>query len=112
MHGVGILFDKNNKLIFKGDYYNNKKYGKGKFYLKEKEYYEGEFFDDKMEGKGIYHYNNGDTWEGYFKNNYKNGVGIMSCFENGEIYLYEFENDNYMGGIPLNPEEIKKVKNL
>ena len=112
MHGIGILFDKNNKLIFKGNYYKNKKYGKGKFIIKDNEYYEGEFFDDKMEGKGIYHYNNGDTWEGYFKNNYKNGVGIMSCFENGEIYLYEFENDNYMGGIPLNPDEIKKVKNL
>ena len=112
MHGIGILFDKNNKLIFKGNYYNNKKYGKGKFYLKEKEYYEGEFFDDKMEGKGFYHYENGDIWEGYFKNNMKHGVGIMTCQSNGDIYLYEFENDNYMGSIPLNPQEKEKVKNL
>ena len=112
MHGKGILFDKNNKLIFQGNYFNNKKYGKGKFIIKENEYYEGEFFDDKMEGKGCYHYENGDTWEGYFKNNYKNGVGIMTYHNNGEIYLYEFENDNYMGSTPLDPEEKEKVKNL
>ena len=112
MHGRGILFDKNNKLIFQGNYYRSKKYGKGVFYIREKEYYEGEFFEDKMEGKGIYHYENGDTWEGYFKNNYKNGVGIMTYYNNGEIYLYEFENDNYMGSTPLNPEEIERVKNL
>ena len=112
MHDVGVLFDKNNKLIFKGNYYNNKKYGKGKFYFKDKEYYEGEFFDDKMEGKGIYYYDNGDSWEGYFKNNMKHGVGIMTYKSSGDIYLYEFENDNYMGSTPLNPQEKEKVKNL
>ena len=112
MHGEGILFDKNNKLIFKGNYYNNKKYGRGKFIFRNNEYYEGEFFDDKMEGKGCYYYENGDIWEGYFKNNMKNGVGIMTYHSNGDIYLYEFENDNYMGSIPLNQEEKEKVKNL
>ena len=112
MHGVGVLFDKNNKLIFKGNYYRNKKYGKGKFIIKDNEYYEGEFFDDKMEGKGYYHYDNGDIWEGYFKNNMKNGVGTMTYKSNGDIYLYEFENDNYMGSTPLNPDEKERVKNL
>ena len=112
MHGNGILFDKNNKFIFQGNFYHNKKYGKGKFVLRENEYYEGEFFDDKMEGKGCYHYSNGDTWEGYFKNNLKHGVGIMTYKISGDIYLYEFENDNYMGSTPLNPEEKEKVRNL
>ena len=65
-----------------------------------------------MEGKGCYYYENGDIWEGYFKNNMKNGVGIMTYHSNGDIYLYEFENDNYMGSIPLNREEKEKVKNL
>ena len=112
MHGLGNLFDKNNKFIFEGNFYNNKKYGKGKFVIKDNEYYEGEFFDDKMEGKGCYYYNNGDFWEGYFKNNLKNGVGIMTYKINGDIYLYEFENDNYMGSIPLNHKEKEKLKNL
>ena len=112
MSGEGVLFDKNNKLIFNGTYYNNKKYGKGKFFIKENEYYEGEFFDDKMEGKGIYHYENGDVWEGYFKNNLKNGVGIMTYHNSNEAYLYEFENDNYMGATLLNPEEKAYVISL
>ena len=112
MTGEGVLFDKNNKLIFEGNYYNNKKYGKGRFILKDKEYYEGEFFDDKMEGKGTYYYQNGDKWEGYFKNNMKNGVGIMTYHNSKDVFLYEFENDNYMGATQLNSQEIAYVKNL
>ena len=112
MSGEGVLFDKNNKLLFEGTYYNNKKYGLGKFFIKENEYYEGEFFDDKMEGKGSYHYENGDIWEGYFKNNMKNGVGIMTFHNTNEVFLYEFENDNYMGSTLLNPQEKAYVRNL
>ena len=112
MCGEGLLFDKDNKLIFEGNFYNNKKYGKGKFYIKGNEYYEGEFFDDKMEGKGSYHYENGDVWEGNFKNNLKNGVGIMTYHNNNDVYLYEFENDNYMGSTQLNPQEKAYVLSL
>ena len=112
MTGEGVLFDKNNKLIFEGNYYKNKKYGNGKFIIKDKEYYEGEFFDDKMEGKGTYYYQNGDKWEGYFKNNMKNGVGIMTYHNSKEVFLYEFENDNYMGALQLSSKEIESVKSL
>ena len=97
MTGERVLFDKGNRLIFEGNYYNNKKYGKGNFIIKDNEYYEGEFFDDKMEGKGTYYYKNGDKWEGYFKNNMKNGVGIMTYRNSKDVFLYEFENYNYMG---------------
>ena len=112
MNGEGILIDSNNNLVFQGNYYRNKRYGKGLFVIKDNEYYEGEFFDDKMEGKGTYHYENGDIWEGYFKNNMKNGVGIFTSKNNKDVYLYEFENDNYMGAILLGPEEKTYVQNL
>ena len=113
MNGEGDLLDKDNKLIFKGNYLTNKKYGQGKLNIKDNEFYEGEFFDDKMEGKGSYHYENGDVWEGDFKNNMKNGVGIMTYHDNkNDIFLYEFENDNYMGATKLDPQEKAKVKNL
>ena len=112
MNGEGALYDKDNKLIFEGNYSNNKKCGKGKFIIKDKEYYEGEFFDDKMEGKGTYYYQNGDKWEGYFKNNMKNGVGIMTYHNSKDVFLFEFENDNYMGSIELNSQEIASMKNL
>ena len=112
MNGEGVLFDRNNNFIFKGKFYQGKKYGKGKLRMKDNEFYEGEFFDDKREGKGCYYYANGDIWEGYFKNGMKNGVGIMIYKVNNEVYLYEFENDNYMGSIPLSAEEKERVKNL
>ena len=112
MAGQGQLYDKDNKLIFDGNYYKNKKFGPGKFIVKDKEYYEGEFYDDKMEGKGSYHYENGDVWEGNFKNNKKNGVGVMKLNNSNDVFLYEFENDNYMGATLLNPEEKDKVLNL
>ena len=112
MAGQGQLYDKDNKLIFDGNYYKNKKFGLGKFIVKDKEYYEGEFYDDKMEGKGSYHYENGDVWEGNFKNNKKNGVGVMKLNNSNDVFLYEFENDNYMGATLLNPEEKDKVLNL
>ena len=112
MDGEGTLYDKDNKLIFEGNYIYNKKNGKGRFIYKDNEYYEGEFLDDKMEGKGIYYYQNGDKWEGYFKNNMKNGVGIMTSHNGKDVFLYEFENDNYMRSIQLNSQEIESVKNL
>ena len=111
MNGEGVIFDKNNNLIFNGNYYHGKKYGKGKFIIKDNEYYEGEFFDDKMEGKGTYHYNNGDIWEGNFSNNQKNGIGILTL-QNGDSYLVKFEKDNYMGGTKLTKEEKAKVFNM
>ena len=113
MNGEGALFDKDNKKIFEGHYLNNKKYGQGKLYIKDNEYYEGEFFNDKMEGKGSYHYENGDIWEGDFKNNMKNGVGIMTYHDNkNDIFLYEFENDNYMGSTKLSQQEKTNIKSL
>ena len=46
------------------------------------------------------------------KNNMKNGVGIMTYNNSKEVFLYEFENDNYMGATQLNPQEKVYVKNL
>ena len=111
MSGEGELLDKDNKLIFKGNYLDNKRNGQGQLMIKEKEFYEGEFKNDKMEGKGSYHYENGDIWEGEFKNDLKNGVGIMTS-HNNDVFLYEFENNNYMGSSQLTPEEKAYVKNL
>ena len=112
MNGKGVLLDENNMLIFEGTYYNNKKHGLGKLIIKNNEYYEGEFFDDKMEGNGCYHYENGDEWEGDFKNNMKNGTGIMLFHNTNDVFLYKFENDNYMGSTQLNQQEKSYVMNL
>ena len=111
LQGNGILIDKNNRKIFEGNFYSNKKNGFGRFYYNNIEYYEGDFINDKIEGNGAYHFSNGDIWEGTFKNRKKNGVGILLRV-NGEIFLTEYENNNFMGAIQLNNEEINYIQNL
>ena len=75
------------------------------------EYYEGDFINDKNEGYGIYHFKNGDIWEGNFKNRRKNGIGIMIS-KNGSMFLTQYENDNFMGAVELNGDEINYIEKL
>ena len=111
IHGKGILYNKYNKLIFEGNFFGSKKNGYGCIYSENGEYYEGNFVNDKIEGYGIYHFINGDTWEGIFKNKMKNGVGIM-IRKDREIFLVQYENDNFMGMEKLNYEEMNYINNL
>ena len=41
----------------------------------------------------------------------KNGVGVM-IKKTGEIFLTQYENDNFMGEIQLNNEEKSYIQNL
>ena len=36
----------------------------------------------------------------------------MTCCNSKDVFLYEFENDNYMGSTQLNSQEIASVKKL
>ena len=111
LHGKGFIIDKNNKCIFKGHFYQNKKNGPGYIKYENGDCYQGNLVNDKLEGNGNYYYANGVVWEGTFKNDMKHGVGIVTK-KNGEIYLMEYENDNYIGGIRLNNEEKQYIENL
>ena len=111
MHGKGFLIDKNDKLIFKGHFSHNIKHGEGYLKYGNGDIYEGNFYDDKLEGNGNYYFANGDEWEGIFKNNMKNGIGIM-LKKNGEIFLTEYENDNFIGQTQLSNEEKQYIDNL
>ena len=111
LQGNGILLDKNDKIIFEGYFFANKKNGYGRLYYGNGEYYEGDFIDNKVEGNGTYHFKNGDIWEGNFQNKKKNGIGIM-IRKNYDYFLTEYEDDNFMNAFQLNSDEINYIEKL
>ena len=64
-----------------------------------------------MEGEGIYHFRNGDVWEGIYQNKKKNGVGITKR-KNGELFLTQYEEDNFIGEVPLSNEDKNYIEKL
>ena len=111
LNGKGFIVDKNNKLIFKGQFINNERNGYGTLRYGNGDLYEGNFTNNKLEGNGEYHFSNGDNWEGVFQNNMKNGIGIM-IKKDGDLFLTQYENDNFMGEVELYNEEKKYIENL
>jgi len=119
--GKGIEYDKNENIIYNGEFVNDKYEGEGKYIYENGEYYIGQFknglengkgikyymngnikydgdmVNGKAEGDGKYIYENGEYYIGQFKNDLKHGKGII-FYENGNIkYDGEFINDNYEG---------------
>ena len=58
--------------------------------------YKGQFINEKKEGKGIYKYNNGEKYEGEYKNNLRNGFGIYT-YKDGYIYKGQWKDDKKHG---------------
>ena len=91
-----------NKLIYEGEFVNDKIEGKGKIkFLKSGIEYEGTFINDNIEGYGKFKWINGDIYEGEVKNNkmhgngvyhYKNGKVFKGLFKNGQISKTENSN--------------------
>ena len=84
-NGKGKLIDNKDKIIFEGNFDNNKKNGNGILIFVNGDKYEGNFKEDIREGKGIYFWKDGSKWEGNFINNQMNGNG----------FFYGNDGDNY-----------------
>ena len=85
--------------IYEGDYKNDMREGKGITYYKglnDGDRYEGEYKNDKKEGQGTYYYSNGDKFEGKWKNNIVEKRGIF-YWSNGDRYEGEYKNDKAEG---------------
>ena len=88
------MYDPNGKIIFDGNWVNDKfipvkkdiemyvgeynkeglRHGKGKvFYLNGDIKYDGDFIDDKYEGNGKYYHEDGEHYIGQFKNGLRHG---------------------------------------
>ena len=98
LFGWCMKIDSINKNIFVGPFYGNKGLtGLGeKFTLKKKVLYKGEFIDGEKSGKG-----EEDSSEGKFVGNFyhdkKNGKGKMIFKSSGDIYEGDYKNDLFDG---------------
>ena len=92
--GNGILYyDFKNKNYYEGEFLNNLRHGKGKYYEKNKLVYEGEFAEDKYNGKGKIYYENGGYYDGEFSKGVRNGEGVQYSPDNIIVDEGDFEND-------------------
>ena len=96
-NGKGELYDKNNNLIYEGDFVINQREGYGKYFYNNGFYYIGEWKNDEATGKGKV-YNNIDIliYEGDFVNGKKEGNG-KNIFKSGDYYIGQFKNDIFNG---------------
>ena len=91
-HGKGIYYNKNNTILYEGDFVLNKIEGKGKYYWENGEYYIGEWLNGHRHGKGILYYkNNLIKYEGDFVNGKYEGKGQYN-YKNGNFYIGEWLN--------------------
>ena len=97
MYGWGMRID-NNKNIFIGPFYGDKGItGLGeKFTWKKKVLYRGEFIDGEKSGKGEENSNEGN-FVGNFYHDKKNGKGKMIYKISGDIYEGDYKNDLFDG---------------
>ena len=76
---------------YEGDWYKNKRTGKGKMTFLDNEVYEGEFDENVMNGEGVMYFANGDTYKGTFADGVRHGEGIMTL-NSGESFSEIWEH--------------------
>ena len=100
-----------NKIIYEGDFYDNKIEGKGKIkFIKSGIEYEGTFINDNIEGTGIFKWINGDIYEGEVKDGKMHGNGIYK-YKTGKIFKGVFENGQIANKENLNYSLINRINN-
>lgn len=89
----GKGYEEGKDFIYEGDYYKDKKHGKGfiKYTLTGEEY-EGDFEDNQITGFGQYRWSNGDSYLGTFLNGKMNGKGEYK-WPQGGYYIGEYTNN-------------------
>ena len=80
----------NNGAVYKGEFKNGKREGKG-FYQCNGNYYEGEFKNDLFDGKGVMKFLFKGGYEGDFKNGLPEGRGVWKVSD-GSVYEGDFKN--------------------
>ena len=101
-NGNGIIYDKDGNEIYKGEFVNDKKEGKGIYYFdhdgENEFYYDGEFKNDLANGEGMIYSNKQKRriFEGYFINGSMEGMGKV-YYSNGDFEICEFKNNEPIG---------------
>ena len=84
------MFDKNGKIMYSGEWYNDKPEGYGHTLDLEGDGYIGYLKNGFPNGKGKIYKKNNLIYEGEFVNGYYEGIGKL-VFENGGYYLGEWK---------------------
>ena len=96
LNGKGLRFNKERNHIYKGDFLNGLRHGKGKDEGDNMKY-EGDFIKDKKCGKGKILFDSGDTYEGEFNDNKFNGYGHYIWAKNKNEYTGNYLNGKFHG---------------
>eukprot|EP00808_Paulinella_micropora_P003421 g29939.t1 len=126
LEGQGIKHVYASGAVYKGDFVNGQRHGRGVYTSKEGHRYEGQWLYDmrhghgvqkfvtggkdakwtgtyvghwsnnEKDGKGVFTYENGDKYEGDWRKGKKSGHGVYS-FSNGDRYEGSFKNNNMHG---------------
>ncbi len=65
--------------VYEGEWFEGKKYGRGKIIFASGSIFEGSFKNDMKEGSGkMYYYPSGNFFEGEWKYDQKSGMGTMN----------------------------------
>ena len=93
LHGKGILYYKDGKIEYDGDFIKGKREGKGKYIWEDGQYYIGQWVNNLRHGKGIEYYKNGTIkYVGDFNNGKLEGYGKY-IYEDGEYYIGQWLNN-------------------
>lgn len=96
-NGNGKLFSSDGRIIYEGEFYNDKPEGMGKCFYNNGDYYIGPFKNGLRNGKGTIYYENGTVhYEGDFSNDQPQGNGKF-ILESGEYYIGQFKNGKKNG---------------
>ncbi|MDB4016465.1 hypothetical protein N9493_00415 [Amylibacter sp.] len=81
---------------YKGNFFNGKYNGYGRFIYADGDTYQGNWINDLRHGQGKYTWTNGDIYQGNFKNDNKSGDGKYT-WQNGNFYTGNWVNDRRNG---------------
>ena len=94
-------FDDDNNMIYKGEYLNEKRNGKGKEFKDNLMIFEGEYKNGKRNGKGKEYYYGKIIFDGEYKNGKRNGKGKEYnnlgdiIFEGEYLYDHKWNGKHY-----------------
>jgi hypothetical protein len=63
--------------MYKGEWKNNKRHGKGLFEWADGVKYDGDYRDDKRHGEGVYTWPSGEKYTGEWRNDMREGNGVL-----------------------------------
>ena len=96
LNGKGLKYDLENDHLYKGDFADNLRHGYG-IDIRKTSKYEGQFFFDKKCGKGQVILKSGDIYKGEFKSNRITGFGHYIWKENHHEYIGNFLDGKFHG---------------